>query len=191
MSQNISGTHDGYRSDREARSEAATRPVQYGRSQEDIFLNGAGRFKRRSDVQNSVSNDGSRYVAEGLKVSGSDAERRAGSDRRAGRDRRCGIDTRSEVDRFLQGERRSGVERRSGRDRRLRSFKKARAFVRDLGLKSEGEWYDYVNSGMKPRDIPSEPQKAYAIDGWAGWSDWLGAGAVSQQLSRILRTLKG
>jgi hypothetical protein len=62
--------------------------------------------------------------------------------------------------------------------------------VRDLGLKSEGEWYDYVNSGMKPRDIPGEPQKAYAIDGWVGWSDWLGASAVSQQLSRVLRTLK-
>lgn len=152
-------------------------------------MNGAGRFKRPSELQNSVPNVGSKDVAGNSKTPESDADRRSGGDRRTGRDRRCGIDTRSDVERFLQGERRSGIDRRTGRDRRYRTFKKARAFARDLGLKSEAEWRDYVKSGMKPRDIPGEPSQVYENDGWAGWSDWLGASAAAQHLSRILQTL--
>ena len=33
---------------------------------------------------------------------------------------------------------------------KYRSFKKARAFVRSLGLKSQAEWRDYCKSGKKP-----------------------------------------
>ena len=48
-----------------------------------------------------------------------------------------------------------------GRDglRRYRSFKKARAFVRGLGLKSATEWRDYCKSGKKPADIPANPNQ--------------------------------
>jgi hypothetical protein len=80
------------------------------------------------------------------------------------------------------------VDRRLRADRRYRSFKKARAFARSLGLKSEGEWRDYVNSGIKPIDIPDAPHHVYANDGWAGWSDWLGASGVGRQLSQLLRS---
>ena len=41
--------------------------------------------------------------------------------------------------------------------RQYRSFKKARAFVRNLGLKSETEWREYCESGKKPADIPYVP----------------------------------
>jgi len=58
--------------------------------------------------------------------------------------------------------------------REWRSFKKARAFVHSLGLKSEGEWREYCNSGRRPSDIPSNPSGAYAQSGWVGWGDWLG-----------------
>ena len=54
------------------------------------------------------------------------------------------------------------------------SFKKARAFVRGLGLKSRDEWREYCKSGKKPADIPNAPQKVYAKAGWAGDGDWLG-----------------
>jgi hypothetical protein len=60
-----------------------------------------------------------------------------------------------------------------------RSFAKARAFVRGLKLKSQSEWIDYCKSGKKPGDIPSNPQKTYANDGWAGYGDWLGTGRFS------------
>jgi hypothetical protein len=60
--------------------------------------------------------------------------------------------------------------------RQYRSFKKARAFVRALGLKSEDEWRDYCKSSKKPSDIPAAAGRVYASDGWAGMGDWLGTG---------------
>jgi hypothetical protein len=57
---------------------------------------------------------------------------------------------------------------------RHRSFRKARALARRLGLVSSSEWRAYCRSAKKPADIPANPQEAYAETGWAGWSDWLG-----------------
>lgn len=37
---------------------------------------------------------------------------------------------------------------------------------------------------MKPNDIPVAPHHAYANDGWAGWSDWLGASAIATYSSQ-------
>jgi hypothetical protein len=63
--------------------------------------------------------------------------------------------------------------------RKYRSFKKARAFVRNLGLKWETEWRDYRKSDKKPADIPTHPDSVYAETGWAGMNDWLGTGRVA------------
>jgi hypothetical protein len=57
-----------------------------------------------------------------------------------------------------------------------RPFKKARALVRSLRLKSQTEWRTYCRSGKKPNDIPSAPWEVYADDGWIDHVDWLGAG---------------
>jgi hypothetical protein len=62
--------------------------------------------------------------------------------------------------------------------RQYRPFKKARAFVRGLKLKSEQEWRDYCNSGKKPADLPTSPSLVYAEAGWINWGDWLGTGRV-------------
>ena len=59
-----------------------------------------------------------------------------------------------------------------------RSFKKARAFARHLGLKFSDEWRDYCKSGKKPADIPVDPHAVYGEAGWAGIGDWLGTGRV-------------
>lgn len=99
-------------------------------------------------------------------------DRRSVGERRSGRDRRSGFDSRSEIERFMQGERRSRLDRRSKGG--YRSFKQARAFVRDLKLKSVREWQNYIKADMKPDDIPDAPDQIYANDGWAGWGDWLG-----------------
>jgi superfamily II DNA or RNA helicase len=76
-----------------------------------------------------------------------------------------------------------GTGRVRGKD--LRSFKKARAFVRSLGLKSQTEWLAYCSSGKKPADIPSNPNKSYADAGWDGMGDWLGNGRVVRRSTSI------
>jgi hypothetical protein len=62
-----------------------------------------------------------------------------------------------------------------------REFSLARAFVRQLGLRSEIEWRDYYKGKLielpaKPIDIPTHPAVCYADRGWVSWSDWLGTG---------------
>ena len=58
--------------------------------------------------------------------------------------------------------------------REYRSFKQARAFARDLGLKSWVEWREYCKSGSKPANIPAHPFRTYAEAGWVSMGDWLG-----------------
>lgn len=64
----------------------------------------------------------------------------------------------------------------SNRLRRFQPFKEARTFARSLGMKTWQEWTAYCKSGKRPTDIPSNPSKAYADAGWAGFGDWLGTG---------------
>jgi predicted helicase len=70
-----------------------------------------------------------------------------------------------------------------------RRFDEARPFARHLGLESISKWFGYCKSGKKPVDIPSNPQRTYNENGWAGWSDWLGTGAVAPQ-DRHFRSFK-
>ena len=63
--------------------------------------------------------------------------------------------------------------------RQYRSFKKARAFVHRLGLKSETEWRDYCKSGKKPNDIPANPIKTYAEE--AGPAGAIGSGQAGRR----------
>ena len=41
------------------------------------------------------------------------------------------------------------------------SFEECKIFVQKLGLKSHKEWVEYCNSGNKPDNIPTYPQKVY------------------------------
>lgn len=43
----------------------------------------------------------------------------------------------------------------------VRNYEDARKFVRGLGLKDTQAWRDYVKSGKRPSDIPSNPWVAY------------------------------
>jgi 3-mercaptopyruvate sulfurtransferase SseA len=53
-------------------------------------------------------------------------------------------------------------------------FEEARVFVHTLGFKKPKEWTAYCQSGKKPANIPSNPNRFYAGKGWIDWSDWLG-----------------
>jgi hypothetical protein len=69
--------------------------------------------------------------------------------------------------------------------RKYRSFEMARAFVRDLNLKSQSEWRAYVKSDRMPDDIPANPDRSYAEAGWVGYGDWLGTGVIAPQLRQF------
>ncbi len=56
---------------------------------------------------------------------------------------------------------------------RFWGFKKARDFVRKLGLKSQTEWKKFCNKGKRPLTIPWNPNTIYK-DKWNKWGDWLG-----------------
>jgi hypothetical protein len=72
----------------------------------------------------------------------------------------------------------------STRNRKCRSFERARAFARSLGLKSQTEWAAYCKSGKKPEDIPQSPHEVYAGAGWIGLGDWLGTGRVASRFHK-------
>jgi len=64
-------------------------------------------------------------------------------------------------------------------NRTYRPFLQARAYVHKLQLKNTQEWNDWIKSGEKPNDIPSNPNLIYKDTGWIGYGDWLGTGKVS------------
>ncbi len=74
--------------------------------------------------------------------------------------------------------------------REFQPFKKARAFIRRLGLRNQEEWKGYCKGtlpgkGRKPDDIPVAPNVSYKDEGWASWGDWLGTGTVANQLRKF------
>lgn len=71
-------------------------------------------------------------------------------------------------------------------------FVEAREFVRSLGLKSDPEWRKYRKGGMPklptlPINIPSNPNRTYANDGWSTMGDWLGTGMIASR-KRVYRS---
>lgn len=54
------------------------------------------------------------------------------------------------------------------------SFKKARAYVRNLKIMCQKDWVSFCSrSGLKPKQIPATPYNIYKNNGWIGWKDWL------------------
>ena len=63
--------------------------------------------------------------------------------------------------------------------RTYRTFTRARAFARKLGLNSRTEWEAFCRKKKGrgpylPEDIPATPARIYKENGWNGWVDWLG-----------------
>jgi hypothetical protein len=168
--------HRNRRFSRDLRSGLETRSI------EEKFLHGNRRFRPAVVSANSAST-ASEDAATDRKILRKSADNSLCHSQRSSPDRRSGLDARLIEEKFLQGERRARGNRRSKNFKYL-SFKKARAFARCLGLKSANEWRDYSKSGTRPDDIPVAPHHVYANDGWAGWSDWLGASAIAAYFSQ-------
>jgi hypothetical protein len=57
-------------------------------------------------------------------------------------------------------------------------YGEANDFVRRLGLKDQKEWRAWAASDKRPLNIPSNPEKIYAGNGWTNSGDWLGTGRI-------------
>ena len=74
--------------------------------------------------------------------------------------------------------------------RMFRPFRDARAFARELKLKTEAEWLAYCRGQMPhlgplPADIPVHAARTYAGKGWKSVGDWLGTGTVATGLRKF------
>ena len=72
-----------------------------------------------------------------------------------------------------------------------RPFEEARAWARSLGLKTSSEWHDFCagkrkDLGVRPADIPSNPDKNYKNSGWVSISDWIASDYVSAKFRNYL-----
>ena len=68
-------------------------------------------------------------------------------------------------------------------------FEEARAFAHTLKLKSQTEWRSFCKGqlpakGNLPANIPANPNKTYKSDGWKGYGDWIGTGAIAPSLRK-------
>lgn len=75
--------------------------------------------------------------------------------------------------------------------RAYRPFPQARDFIRSLGFLDIKEWRSYCRGTHavhrnKPEDIPANPDKIYASDGWVGYGDWLGTGSIANFNKKFL-----
>lgn len=61
------------------------------------------------------------------------------------------------------------------RRERFWRYRRARAYVRALGLNSVEAFHEYVNSKVRSKYIPKNPERYYKE--WAGWEDFLGESA--------------
>lgn len=67
---------------------------------------------------------------------------------------------------------------------KYRPFEDARAFAVSLNLRTQTDWKDYCQGklpqkGLKPEDIPINPNVTYQKKGWVNYGHWLGTGYVS------------
>jgi superfamily II DNA or RNA helicase len=64
------------------------------------------------------------------------------------------------------------------------SFKKARSFVRKLGLKNKVEWDEIKKTDKIPYNIPKSPD--YVYENWKSVGDWIGTGRIADQYKSYL-----
>ena len=62
------------------------------------------------------------------------------------------------------------------RGKKFLPFEEALAVVRSLGLSGRLEWRVWCNQGLRPPNVPSNPESTYRGGGWQGWGHWLGTG---------------
>ena len=72
------------------------------------------------------------------------------------------------------------------KDQQFLPFKKALLHARSLRLKSRTEWKDWAKNGVRPANMPSNPDRTYKHDGWQGYGHWLSTGNVAPKDKHLL-----
>lgn len=75
-----------------------------------------------------------------------------------------------------------GTENKSTWGYEYLPYADAREYVRKLKLKNQDDWRKWVKSDSRPKNIPTEPHRAYKDKGWVNLSDWIGSGTIATQL---------
>ena len=65
-------------------------------------------------------------------------------------------------------------------------FKEALAVAQSFGLAGQKEWAEWCKKGMRPTNVPSNPNKTYKAGGWRGWGHWLGTGRQHPRATEFL-----
>lgn len=63
-------------------------------------------------------------------------------------------------------------------------FPKARTYMRKLNLNNREEYWQWLASKERPKNIPYSPEKVYKYTGWIDLGDWLGTGNKSGRQRR-------
>lgn len=67
-------------------------------------------------------------------------------------------------------------------DKQYLPFEEAKSFVHNLKIKNVKEWFEYCDSGKRPKNIPYNPDRVYKNKGWKSYPDWLGFSKISKKI---------
>ena len=67
-------------------------------------------------------------------------------------------------------------------DKLFLPFKEALLVAQSHGLTNHKEWCAWSKEGLRPANVPSNPNKIYKDHGWQGWGHWLGSRNQSTKL---------
>jgi superfamily II DNA or RNA helicase len=61
-------------------------------------------------------------------------------------------------------------------------FEEAKAYVRNLGLKNQAEYWKFHNENNLPKNLPYSPYQVYKNEGWISYPDFLGYDSLFRDL---------
>ena len=73
-----------------------------------------------------------------------------------------------------------------GKKQEFLPYEEALLYARSLKLNGLKEWRELCETGVRPANIPSNPDKAYKHDEWQGWGHWLGTSNVAPKDQQFL-----
>jgi superfamily II DNA or RNA helicase len=79
-----------------------------------------------------------------------------------------------------------GTNSISSKEKTFLPFEEAKKEVKKLGLKSGTEWRTLCKNGLKPDNLPANPDAVYKKVGWISWGDFLGSGNVANKEKQFL-----
>ena len=74
----------------------------------------------------------------------------------------------------------TGNQSNAAKKEQFLPFPEALAVARSLGLANRFEWNEWSKEGMRPPNVPSNPNRIYKDGGWQGWVHWLGSGGIKK-----------